>query len=141
MTASQPPPGLSPRALAMLSYLGGWATGALVWLLEREDVTVRFHAAQSVLLFGGLTTLWLGVWVGSFLVLTFSAGGFTALQWTARGVLAAMVLLWVAVLWRSWRGQAWRLPLLAAPAERAARWRLRRDAPPANPPGPRPASA
>lgn len=141
MTAGQAQPGLSPRALALLSYLGGWATGALVWLIEREDVTVRVHAAQSVLLFGGLTALWLGVWVLSFAVLTVSAGGFTALQRTAQGVLAAMVLLWLVALWLSWRGLAWRLPLVAGLAERAARWRLRRDTPPAgDPPGQRLAS-
>jgi len=126
MTAdSQAPQGLSRRALALLAYLGGWATGALVWLVEREDATVRFHAAQSVLLFGGLTALWLGLWVGSFLVLTFSAGGFAAVQRVSQAVLVAMVVLWLAALWRSWRGQDWRFPLIAGAAARAARWRLR----------------
>ncbi|HXE79606.1 MAG TPA: hypothetical protein VNK41_02560 [Vicinamibacterales bacterium] len=125
MTADPAAPGLSRRALATLAYLGGWATGVLVWLIERDDAVVRFHAAQSVLLFGGLAVLWLAVWVGSFFVLTFSAGGFTALQWLARGVLIGMAVAWVVVLWRSWRTQDWRLPIVSGPAERAARWRSR----------------
>jgi uncharacterized membrane protein len=136
--AARAPSAVPPRALVLLAYLGAWATGALVWLVEREDASVRFHAAQSVLLFGGLTALWVVLWAGSFAALTVSAGGFTALQWLSYGVLLGMVLLWAVLLWGSWRGQAWRLPIVAGPAERAARWGFLRDVPRAgDPPGPR----
>ena len=40
---SAAPSTLPPETLIALAYLGGWTTGALVWLIEREDRKVRFH--------------------------------------------------------------------------------------------------
>ena len=44
--------GLPSRTGASLAYSGWWITGAIFWLLEREDPVVRFHAAQSIVVFG-----------------------------------------------------------------------------------------
>ena len=44
--------GLPSRTAAALAYSGWWITGAIFWLLEREDRVVRFHAAQSIVVFG-----------------------------------------------------------------------------------------
>jgi uncharacterized membrane protein len=44
--------GLPSRTGATLAYSGWWITGAIFWLLEREDPVVRFHAAQSIVVFG-----------------------------------------------------------------------------------------
>ena len=128
MTVAAPhDPDLSPETLIALAYVGGWTTGVLVWLVERRNVQVRFHAAQAVLLFGGLTGLWIASWVGSFAVLTASAAGFTALQRVSYGVLVAGVLLWAFVLWKVWQGTSWRVPLVAGYADRLAAWRLTRS--------------
>lgn len=116
--------GLSPGLLIALAYMGGWTTGALVWLVERQDRRVRFHAAQAVVLFGGLTLLWAALWIGSFAVLTISAAGFTAFQRVSYAVLIGIAGLWAATLWMSWRGQSWRFPLVAGLADRLAAWRL-----------------
>lgn len=46
--------GLAPNIAAMLSYLLlGWI-GGLIMYLTQKDREVRFHAAQSILIFGGL---------------------------------------------------------------------------------------
>ena len=44
--------GLPGRVAAPLAYAGWWITGALFWFLERRDLYVRFHAAQSCVVFG-----------------------------------------------------------------------------------------
>jgi len=50
-TASQS--GLSENAAAALSYVLGWLTGIIFYLVDHRPY-VRFHAAQSIVTFGGL---------------------------------------------------------------------------------------
>jgi uncharacterized membrane protein len=114
---------IRPRTLAALAYLGGWVTGVIVWLVERRDREVRFHAAQAMVVFGALSLLWAVCWVGSFIVLTVSATGFSALQWTANAVLLLALGCWMVLLWGTWRGGSWRVPAAAAWARRLAAWR------------------
>ncbi|MEX1279126.1 MAG: DUF4870 domain-containing protein [Acidimicrobiia bacterium] len=49
--------GVSQNIGALLAYVLGWVSGLVVWLLEQDNREVRFHAAQSVLVFGGLTII------------------------------------------------------------------------------------
>lgn len=44
------------NANAALAYLVGWLSG-LFFLLTSEDEFIRFNAAQSVIIFGGLTLI------------------------------------------------------------------------------------
>ncbi len=45
--------GLSENAAAALSYVLGWLTGIIFYLIDKRPY-VRFHAAQSIVTFGGL---------------------------------------------------------------------------------------
>jgi uncharacterized membrane protein len=121
MSSVPPEPGVAPDTLIALAYVGGWTTGVFVWLVEREDAKVRFHGAQAALLFGGLTLLWIALWLGSFVVLTVSAMGFTVVQRLAQGVLLAGVVLWLIALWKAWQGRSWRVPFIADVAHRLSR--------------------
>jgi uncharacterized membrane protein len=42
---------------AALAYLLIWVSGLILLLVEKDNRHVRFHAAQSVLIFGGITVL------------------------------------------------------------------------------------
>jgi uncharacterized membrane protein len=123
MSPGSSEPGLPPDTLIALAYVGGWTTGVLIWLVEREDARVRFHGAQAALLFGGLTILWMTLWLGSFVLLTLSAVGFAVVQRLAQGVLIAGLVLWLVALWQAWQGRSWRVPLVADVADRLARRR------------------
>jgi len=46
--------GLEPNIAALLSYVLGWVSGIIIFILERENKFVRFHALQSILVFGTL---------------------------------------------------------------------------------------
>ena len=74
--ASASPLGPNPRVAAAIAYAGWWASGALVWLVERDRPAVRFHAMQSMIAFGIVFTAWITCWIGSFLMLVSSASGF-----------------------------------------------------------------
>jgi len=41
----------------LLSYLFGWITGLIFFILEKKNKYIRFHALQSLLFFGGLNVL------------------------------------------------------------------------------------
>jgi hypothetical protein len=44
--------GLEPNVAGLLCYLVGWITGLVFILIEKENQFVRFHAMQSIIIFG-----------------------------------------------------------------------------------------
>src|SRR6266700_3632311 len=48
--------GLSQNTAATLSYVLGWLTGLIFFLIDKRPY-VRFHAAQSMITFGGIHIL------------------------------------------------------------------------------------
>ena len=49
--------GLPENIVAALTYLGGWLSGILFLLIERKNKFVRFHAFQSIIVFGVITLI------------------------------------------------------------------------------------
>jgi uncharacterized membrane protein len=47
--------GLKPNVAALLCYAGWWITGIIFFVLEQKNSWVRFHAAQSILVFGTIS--------------------------------------------------------------------------------------
>ena len=110
--------GLSSRTAAALAYSGWWVTGAIVWLVERRDPIVRFHAAQAVVVFGCaalLIALFGGLALASLSFLSSTFGFFVTaamVTWTAG------VLLWGVTIWKVARGDEWRILVAAAWVDR-----------------------
>jgi uncharacterized membrane protein len=48
-------PGIDKKTGAILSYLLGWVTGVIFLFVGKNDPDVKYHAAQSVVFFGGIT--------------------------------------------------------------------------------------
>src|ERR1700680_2112507 len=49
--------GMSENVAGFLCYLVGWVTGLIFFLIDKRPF-VRFHAAQSIVVFGGLDIIW-----------------------------------------------------------------------------------
>jgi uncharacterized membrane protein len=49
--------GIEERFERPLTYVLGWVSGLIFLLIERRNVTVRRHAFQSVVVFGGLSII------------------------------------------------------------------------------------
>ena len=47
--------GLAENVVGMLCYVLGWVSGLVFLLIEHENKFVRFHALQSIIIFGSLT--------------------------------------------------------------------------------------
>src|SRR5947209_3319877 len=48
---------MDPKIAAGLSYVFVWLSGLIIFLVEKRNNYVRFHAAQSLIFFGSLTVL------------------------------------------------------------------------------------
>ena len=113
--------GLPGRVAAPLAYAGWWITGVLFWFLERRDLSVRFHAAQSCVVFGMVAlvvALLSGITATS---LMFMPGAFGFWLWLTGLIWLAGVVLWVVAIWHAATGHLWRIPVAASIADRMCR--------------------
>jgi uncharacterized membrane protein len=69
-TTQSAQPGMAENVAAVLSYLVGWVTGIIFFLIDKRPF-VRFHAAQSIVVFGGLhvINLVIGIFFGAGLMM------------------------------------------------------------------------
>jgi uncharacterized membrane protein len=49
--------GLSENVVGLLCYVLGWVSGIVFLLLEQENKFVKFHAIQSIIIFGALSVV------------------------------------------------------------------------------------
>lgn len=112
--------GVDARLSALLCYLAWWVSGVVFLVIEQEHRAVRFHAAQSVVLFGGLTAVIVLLSVASVAALFVSPVIFQAAWMFSYLVWFGAVLLWLFVLLKTFRGETWRVPVAGDLAARIA---------------------
>src|SRR3989442_7315085 len=105
--------GMQPNVAAGLSYVFGWVTGLIFFLVEKQNRFVRFHAMQSILFFGGLTVI-------NILVSILSGIGIPVI-----GVLSYLINLvgfvgWIVLLINAFQGKYFKLPYIGDYAEKYA---------------------
>ena len=89
--------GLPKNTAAALCYLLGWVTGIVFLLIEKEDKFVRFHAMQSVVVFGILTLASFVPVVGWILSPFLMLAGF---------------ILWLVLMVKAYQGEEFELPIV-----------------------------
>lgn len=96
--------GMSENVAGLLCYALGWVTGLIFLLIDKRPF-VRFHATQSIVVFGGLTIIRIAL--GMFLM----AGGM------GFGLLVLIsllgVILWILLMVKAYQGERYRLPVAA----------------------------
>jgi uncharacterized membrane protein len=112
--------GVDARLSALLCYLAWWISGVVFLVLEQEHRAVRFHAAQSTVVFGGLSALIFLLTAGSIGALFISPAIFQAARLVVYLVWFGAVLLWLFVLLKTFRGETWRVPFAGDLAARIA---------------------
>ena len=91
--------GLSENVAGLLCYVLGWISGVVFILIEPENKFVRFHAIQSIMVFGvlnvaGIILGWIPV-IGGFFAWIISALGF---------------ILWIVLMFKAYQGDKYKLP-------------------------------
>lgn len=112
--------GVDPRLSALLCYTAWWVSGLIFLIIEHQHRTVRFHAAQSLILFGGLSILIAGLSLMSVGMLMVSAAAFQAARVLVYLVWIGAVGLWLVLMYRTYQGDTWRVPLASNLAARLA---------------------
>jgi uncharacterized membrane protein len=101
--------GMKARTAGLLCYLFGWVGGLVLFLLERDNRFVRFHAIQSMLFFGTMSIL--GWFFSYFPFALFGLGGIVGL---------VSFIGWIVLMVAAHRGRYYKLPLLGYYAEQWA---------------------
>jgi uncharacterized membrane protein len=109
--------GMQANVAAGLSYVLGWVTGLVFFLVEKQNRFVRFHAMQSILFFGGITVL------GIVLNIVWGVGipfiSFVAL--CINGLLGLVAFVgWIVLLINGFQGKYFKLPIIGDYAEKYA---------------------
>jgi uncharacterized membrane protein len=111
--------GLAENAAGALCYALGWITGLIFYFVDKRPY-VRFHAAQSIVVFGGLHILEIacGIFFGFSM---FGFGG--SLVGFGLGTMIYMLIsiggliLWILLMVKAYQGQKFRVPVAANIAE------------------------
>ena len=101
--------GIEPNVAALLSYVLGWITGLVFFMIEKDNKFVRFHAYQSIVVFGGLT------------VVLIALGFVPVIGWAAMPfVWIAEAILWIICMVKAFQGEKFKLPVAGDMAEKNA---------------------
>jgi uncharacterized membrane protein len=112
--------GVDPRLSVLLCYTAWWLSGLIFLIIEQQHRDVRFHAAQSLVLFGGLSVLIGLLLVLAIAMLVVSTAAFQAVQLLMYLVWLGAVVLWLIVMLRTFKGESWRVPFAADLAAKLA---------------------
>ena len=99
------------KIMGAVAYLGWWVTGVILLLVEKKNQFVRFHAMQSIMLFGSFTLLYIVLGIVPIL------GWLIALILSPIIGIAAFVL-WVILMWKAYSGEKYKLPYFGDSAEK-----------------------
>ena len=114
---------LPPNKAGFLCYVGFWVTGIIFLIIERKNKLVRFHAMQSLVVFGILHIIW-GV-ASNIAGATWSYwGSFYPGYWgywiAGPVAIAAFVIfviffviwwvLWAILMYRTYHGRLYKIP-------------------------------
>jgi uncharacterized membrane protein len=131
--SSQPPvqagkssTGLDENIAALLSYVFGWVSGLIFFLIEKDSRLVRFHAMQSLLFNVLVAVVGIGLWIVLFVVFMIVS--------QVSGALATILSLLSLLIWgvfilailagfilclvKAFQGQYFKLPVIGNFAEK-----------------------
>ena len=118
--------GLDENVAALLSYIFGWVSGLIFFLIEKDSRLVRFHAMQSILfnvLFGVIgIVLWIFMFI--LLLITSQISGVVSTLVTLIATLIWIALVigilvgWILCLIKAFQGQYFKLPVIGQFAEK-----------------------
>ena len=101
--------GLNENVAGLLCYVLSWISGIVFILIEQENKFVRFHAIQSIVVFGALTVA--GFMLGWIPVI----GGF--FTWV---ISVLCFILWIVLMVKAYQGTKYKLPWAGDFAEKRA---------------------
>jgi uncharacterized membrane protein len=117
--ASATASGLEENVAGLLCYALGWVTGLIFFFTDKRPY-VRFHAAQSIVVFGGLhlVLIVLGTFWGFSMLGGWGAFSLGFLVFRIVDLLA--FVLWILCMIKAYQGERFKVPIAAGIAESLA---------------------
>lgn len=115
--------GLEENVAAALSYVFGWVTGLIFVLIEKKNKFVRFHAWQSIIVFGGMTVLYIIVLISSYTLIYMPILGILiSLLMSLVSLLLGIVglILWIVLIIKAAQHKKFKIPIAGKYAEKLA---------------------
>lgn len=112
--------GVDARLASVLCYAGWWVTGLVFLFAERRHAGVRFHAAQSIVVFGTLSAALLACGGASAVAFVIAVPSFPILQSIGSVLWVVAAGMWLVLLLRTWQGETWQVPVAGDLARRIA---------------------
>ena len=99
--------GMQPNLEGLLCYFLGFITGLVFYIIEKKNKFVRFHAIQSMLVFGGF-------FVANLVLIAIPFQG------VVMGILLSLLslVLWVILMIKAYQGEYFKLPVVGDIAEK-----------------------
>lgn len=105
--------GLPENIAGLMCYLLGWISGLIFYLIEKQSDFVKYHATQSLIVFGTLTLASIALGVVPFI------GGLLA------PLLSLLTFaLWIILMIKAFQHTRYKLPWAGDLAEKYARKNL-----------------
>jgi uncharacterized membrane protein len=97
--------GLEAKVAGLLCYVLWWVSGLVFILIEKENKFVRFHAVQSIAVFGAITIV--QIILGILSIIPFI--------WLIFYILSIVVwiigvVLWIVLMVKAYQGEMYKLP-------------------------------
>jgi len=102
--------GLQENVAGLLCYVLGWLTGVIFLLIDKRP-WVKFQAAQSIVVFGGLTVIRVGlIFMNGFLG---GLIGFAILSGLSLLIGLLGFVLWILLMVKAYKHETFRVPIAA----------------------------
>jgi uncharacterized membrane protein len=111
--------GMQANVAALVSYVLGWITGLIFFLIEKDNKFVRFHALQSIIVFGALSILGfvLSIFFQIFIMVHLYFM-FQFLVLISKLLWLVALILWVVLMIQAYQGVRFKLPIAGDIAEK-----------------------
>jgi len=107
MNQSSTSTGLQENIASLLCYVLGWVSGIVFLILEPNNKTVKFHALQSIIVFGAFT------------VVEIIFGWIPILGWIINALAGLLAfILWIVFIVTAAQGKKWKAPIAGDLAEK-----------------------
>lgn len=94
-----------------IAYMGWWVTGFFLLFTEKKNSYVRFHAMQSVLIFGSITLLLVVFKIVPII-------GWILDIFLSYGIKVIAFILWLVLMWKAYNGEKYHLPYFGKLAQK-----------------------
>ena len=100
---------MDENVAGLLCYVLGWVSCLVFFLIEKKNKFVRFHALQSIIVFGTLT------------VASIIFGWIPFIGWVINWLIWILaIVLWILLMIKAYQGEKYKLPWAGNLAEKNA---------------------